>query len=202
VGIQVKKVGYPPTSTDLIGPLTAAGAAGADIIVPYTNPAGCVNAANALNQVGIDPNKVIATPVCLIPPVAEALGGDFPQWTYSIAASLPSDTTDEGTAVYNAVFEKYGAADIAGNPWTETAFGSIMTVTKALNKLGPDNVTSESLLTEIASFKGPLIMGAPTLDCGANADAPGLCSSATQFFKYNGKGAFTNASGGFLLPPS
>jgi branched-chain amino acid transport system substrate-binding protein len=201
VGIEVKKVSYPPTSTDLIGPLTAAGAAGADIVIPYVNPSGCVNAANALSQVGVDPAKVVTIPVCLVPPVAAALGGDFPKWTYSIAASLPSDTNDPASATYTALFKKYGAADKAGNPWTETAFGSVMTMVRALNALGPDKVTSDALLKELVSFKGPLIMGAPTLECGSIADAPGLCSSATQFFEYDGKGAFTNASNGFLSPP-
>jgi branched-chain amino acid transport system substrate-binding protein len=201
VGIQVKKVGYPPTSTDLLGPLTAAGAAGADIVIPYVNPSGCVNVANALDQVGVDPAKVMTVPVCLIPPVAEALGGDFPKWTYAIAASLPSDTTDPAAKVYNELFEKYGAGDVAGNPWTETAFGSVMTMARALNRLGLDNSTSDKLLAELVSFEGPLIMGTPTLECGKNPDAPGLCSSASQFFKYDGKGSFTNVGEGFL-PPS
>ena len=41
-------VGFAPNATDLAGPLTAAGAQNADMIVPQSNAAGCVNIAKAL----------------------------------------------------------------------------------------------------------------------------------------------------------
>jgi branched-chain amino acid transport system substrate-binding protein len=200
-GVKVKKVAYAPTTTDLIGPLTAAGAASADMVVPVTNPAGCVNMVNSLRQVGIDEKKVVASPVCLTGDVAKALGGDFPQWTYAIASSLPADTTDKATVPYNAVFKQYGAADKAIDPWAEVAFGEVMTAARAMNTIGVDQLTPSALRTQLTSFAGPMIMGAPQLKCGKIPGAPGLCSDAAQFFRYLGKGRFENASGGFLRPP-
>ena len=47
-GIKTTLVGFPPTATDLTGPLTAAGAQNADMIVPQSNAGGCVNLAKAL----------------------------------------------------------------------------------------------------------------------------------------------------------
>ena len=47
-GIKTTLVGFAPTATDLTGPLTAAGAQNADMIVPQSNAAGCVNIAKAL----------------------------------------------------------------------------------------------------------------------------------------------------------
>ncbi|OHV25680.1 hypothetical protein BBK14_21860 [Parafrankia soli] len=201
VGVTVKKVGYAPTSTDLVGPLSAAGAATADMVVPFSNPAGCVNIANSLEQVGIDPKKVVTNPSCLVPEVAAALDGDFPQWTYSIASAVPADTTDPATAPYKDVFKQFGAADLAGNPWAEVAFGEVMTTARAMNALGVDAMDPASLQSQIRSFRGPLIMGTPELACGKQAAAPGLCGDASQFFRYEGKGRFVNASGGFLRPP-
>lgn len=201
VGVKVRKVAYAATSTDLVAPLSAAGAASADMVIPLSSPAGCVNVANSLRQVGIDEKKVVTVPNCLTADVAKALGGDFPQWTYSIAASLPADTTDKAPVPYNAAFKQYGAAAQAIDPWAEVAFGEVMTAARAMNVIGADKVTPSALQTQIKSFAGPLIMGPPQLSCGKTTGAPGLCSDAVQFFRYLGKGRFENASGGFLRPP-
>ena len=65
-GITVTSASYPPTETDVIAPLTAAGAASADIVIPGTDANGCVNMANALTQIGVtDPKKIVANPLCL-----------------------------------------------------------------------------------------------------------------------------------------
>ena len=49
-------------------------------------------------------------------------------------------------------------------------------------------------------FKGPLVFGAPEVQCGKYPDAPAVCNDQTQFFNYSGKGQFKNASG-FVRPP-
>ncbi len=46
----------------------------------------------------------------------------------------------------------------------------------------------------------PLVMGAPTVQCGKFADAPAVCNDQTKFYKYLGKGKFEAASG-WLAPP-
>ena len=98
-GVEVKKVGYAQGQTDLIGPLTAAGAQNADIVIPYSDASGCVNQAKALKQLGItDAKKIVSAPLCLNPTVSEGLGGDYPIWTYAIASSLYGDKTDPGMA--------------------------------------------------------------------------------------------------------
>ena len=67
-GVKVKKVGYAQGQTDLIGPLTAAGAQSADIVIPYSDASGCVNQAKALKQLGItDSKKIVSAPLCLNP---------------------------------------------------------------------------------------------------------------------------------------
>ncbi len=93
-GIKTTLVGFPPTATDLTGPLTAAGAQNADMIVPQSNAAGCVNIAKALSQLGKSGTPVVSNPLCLDPAVPAGLGGDLPKWIYGIASSLGFDTTD------------------------------------------------------------------------------------------------------------
>ena len=54
-----------PNATDLTGPLTAAGAQNADMIVPQSNANGCVNVAKALAQLGKSSTPVVSNPLCL-----------------------------------------------------------------------------------------------------------------------------------------
>ncbi|MGH3173485.1 MAG: ABC transporter substrate-binding protein, partial [Streptosporangiaceae bacterium] len=95
-GITVKSVGYPESQTDLTSVLTAAGAQTADVVVPYSDSAGCVNLAKSLQTLGItNSKKIISAPLCLNGQVIQGFG-DFPHWTYGIASSLFGDATDPG----------------------------------------------------------------------------------------------------------
>jgi len=52
-GITVKNVGFDAQATDLLGPVTAAGAQTADLVVPISIGAGCVGIAKALKQLNV-----------------------------------------------------------------------------------------------------------------------------------------------------
>ena len=65
-GLKVKRVGYEANATDLVGPLTAAGAQCADMIVPQSDAKGCINLAKALEQTGVKA-PVVSNPLCLSP---------------------------------------------------------------------------------------------------------------------------------------
>ena len=87
-------VGFAPNATDLTGPLTAAGAQNADMIVPQSNAAGCVEHREGARALGKSTTPVVSNPLCLDPAVPAGLGGDLPKWIYGIASSLGFDTTD------------------------------------------------------------------------------------------------------------
>ena len=129
-----RPVAYPPTETDLIGPLTAAGAATADIVIPGTDANGCVNMANALTQIGVtDPKKIVANPLCLNAQVISALG-DFPKWTYGIASSLFGDSTDPGRRAVREGHEGSSATSTnAPDPWNIVNFGTMLSTIRFLN---------------------------------------------------------------------
>jgi branched-chain amino acid transport system substrate-binding protein len=199
-GIKVKKVGYSQGQTDLIGPLTAAGAPSADIVIPYSDASGCVNQAKGLKQLGItDAKKIVSAPLCLNPTVSAGLGGDYPIWTYAIASSLFGDPTDPGMAPYMKISQQY-KVKTAPDPWVIVSFSDVLTTVKFLNELGPNNLSASAILNKAKSFTGPVALGAPELQCGKYSDAPAVCNDRTQFFTYHGKNDFKKAAS-WLQPP-
>jgi branched-chain amino acid transport system substrate-binding protein len=174
-GLQVKRVGYEANATDLVGPLAAAGAQSADMIVPQSDPKGCIN-------------------------LAKALGGDVPKWYYGIASSLTADPTDPAAKAMVDAMTKLGAADKVADPWVPTTMATVLSIAKFMNAAGADNITPEAIAEQAKAFKGPQAFGAPSVQCAKYADAPAVCNDQTKFFKYNGKGAFEKASG-FVRPP-
>ena len=199
-GLSVKQVGYDPSTTDLTGPLTAAGAQTADVIVLQDIATGCVNLAKALTQLGLN-QKVLTNPLCLDPRVAQGLGGDYPKWTWAIASSLGFDATDKGVPPFLKVFKKYGQAKITPDPWVPVGFGQAMTVVKWLNKIGPTKITPAAIVTQGKLERGPVPLGAPSVRCGKYSKLPAVCNDQTQFFEYKGGGKFTRVSG-WLRPPA
>jgi branched-chain amino acid transport system substrate-binding protein len=198
-GLQVKRVGYEANATDLVGPLAAAGAQSADMIVPQSDPKGCINLAKALESSGVTA-PVVSNPLCLNPLVSEALGGDVPKWYYGIASSLTADTTDPAAKAMVDAMTKLDAADKLADPWVPTTMATVLSIAKFMNAAGADNVTPEAIAEQAKAFKGPQAFGAPSVECAKYADAPAVCNDQTKFFKYNGKGQFEKASG-FLRPP-
>jgi branched-chain amino acid transport system substrate-binding protein len=200
-GITTKLVGFDPTATDLTGPLTAAGAQSADIVVPQSNAAGCVNVAKTLQQLGVPGSKVVSNPLCLSGDVAAGLGGDLAPWVYGIASTLPGDKTDKAAVPYNKAMTQLGQAKLAGDAWVIVSWGQILTIVKEMNAVGVKNITAAKLTTAIRGFKGPQALGAPSLDCGKYKTEPAACNDQTQFFQYEGKGVFKRLTG-WLRPPA
>lgn len=199
-GIDVTAVGYDPEVTDLLAPLTAAGGQDADVIVPMTDVPGCSNLANALEQIGAT-QPVVSNPLCLSPPVMAALEGDFPQWTYGIAQSLPTDPNAEDSVTYLETSAQHGLApEEAGSPFAALAWAEVLTIARFMNAAGPDNITPESMTEQVQAFDGPLIMGAPSVDCGYDPEIPASCNNQTKFYDYLGEGQF-EAVTDWLQPP-
>ena len=205
-GVSVKAVGYPETQTDLTSVLTAAGAQTADLVIPYSDAAGCVNLAKSLKTLGItDPKKILSAPLCLNGQVIKGLG-DFPHWTYSIASSLFGDPSDPGMPAYEAVAKKYSTPADAPDPWNIVNFGQTLTTIKIMNEVGYASLSPSAIQAKAKAFAGPQALGAPALDCGKYASAPGVCNDRIQFFEYTG-GVTTGKPvwvkmAGWLQPPS
>jgi branched-chain amino acid transport system substrate-binding protein len=205
-GITVKSVGYPESQTDLTSVLTAAGAQTADVVIPYTDAAGCVNVAKSLQTLGItDSKKILSAPLCLNGQVIQGFG-DFPHWTYAIASSLFGDATDPGMPAYEAAAKTFSTPADETDPWNIVDFGQLLTTIKVMNEVGYANLSPSAILAKAKAFTGPQALGAPALDCGKYPSAPAVCNDRIQFFTYtggvtSGKPQWTKAAG-WLQPPS
>jgi branched-chain amino acid transport system substrate-binding protein len=186
--------------------LTAAGAQTADLVIPYSDAAGCVNLAKSLTTLGItDPKKILSAPLCLNGQVIQGLG-DFPHWTYSIASSLFGDPTDPGMPAYEAVAKQFSTPADESDPWNIVDFGQTLTTIKVMNEVGYASLSPSAILAKAKAFTGPQALGAPALDCGKYSSAPAVCNDRIQFFEYtggvtSGKPQWTKMAG-WLQPPS
>jgi branched-chain amino acid transport system substrate-binding protein len=199
-GIDTKLVGFDPNTTDLTGPLTAAGAQSAGMVVPQSDAAHCANVAKTLQQLGVPGSKTVSNPLCLSGQVAASLGGDLAPWVYGIASSLAGDKSDPAVVPYNRAMKALGQTALAQDAWVIVSWGQVLTTVKLLNKLGP-NATSAKLTVAFRNFKGPQALGAPSLQCGKYKAEPAACNDQTQFFQYQGKGVFKRLTG-WLRPPA
>jgi branched-chain amino acid transport system substrate-binding protein len=205
-GITVKSVGYPESQTDLTSVLTAAGAQTADVVIPYSDSAGCVNLAKSLQTLGInDPKKILSAPLCLNGQVIQGFG-DFPHWTYAIASSLFGDPSDPGMPAYESVAKTFSTPADETDPWNIVDFGQMLTTIKIMNEVGYANLSPSAILAKAKAFTGPQALGAPSLSCGKYSSAPAVCNDRIQFFTYtggvtSGKPQWSKAAG-WLQPPS
>jgi branched-chain amino acid transport system substrate-binding protein len=200
-GIKVTAVGFDAQATDLIGPVTAAGAQKADVVVPIGTGQGCVALAKALKQLGVT-KPIVATPVCLTADVAQGLGGDLPAWTYGIAQTLPTDASAPDAKAYLDASAQVGlAAKDATQVFAALAWSEILTYAKMFNAIGADKVSPQTVTAQLKQFTGPVVMGAPEVKCGKYDDAPAVCNDQSKFYTYQGKGAFVPVAG-WLQPPA
>jgi branched-chain amino acid transport system substrate-binding protein len=199
-GIPIEVVSYPADTPDLTVPLIAAGAQDVDLVMPVINPNDCVKFEQAIQQLEIPDEKVLASPICINGEVAGALG-DLPLWYYAVASSLSIDPTDPAVPPYTDILTAQGHEDQIGDPWILVGFGQTMTLAKFLNAIGPDDITPDAIVDQMKAFEGPLILGSPVLQCGKYPDAPGVCNDYTQFYKYNGAADGWEHAGDFVPPP-
>lgn len=200
-GISTKLVGFDPNATDLTGPLTAAGAQTADVVVPQSNAQGCVNVAKTLDTLGVKGSQIVSNPLCLSGEVAAGLGGDLAPWVYGIASTLAGDKTDPAAVPFNRALRLLKQPQLAADAWVIVAWGQVLTTVKLMNQLGVNKITPAAFTKKIRAFRGPQALGAPSIKCGKYKNAPAACNDQTQFFQYMGKGQFKRLTNWLRPPP-
>jgi branched-chain amino acid transport system substrate-binding protein len=191
-GIKVKLVGFSPTSTDLLGAFTAAGAGTADTVsMNAVSPDQCVAANRALVQLNVDPSKVTA----LFPCAAAALkksypGGDLPKWWYAQGQSGDSLLNTPAGIAYRKALSQFGLSRFRTDVWYSGMFGTILTLAQFMNKIGYDKITPQSMTAQVQHFKGPILLGEPRVQCGKYPAFPAACGEGIRFFLYKGSDTF------------
>lgn len=201
-GITAKLVGFDPNSNDFVGPLTAAGAQSADFIMPALGvPNQCVAFEKAIKQLGIDDGKVAGFFQCAVPEVkAQYPGGDYPKWWYGVASGGDQFAMNAAGKAFAKVLTEFGQSKLLADPWAPTEFSSIMTIAKFMNRIGYAKLSPTAIAAQARAFKGPIVLGPPTLDCGNYPKVPALCGDGVYFFRYEGGGVFKRNPRWFHAP--
>lgn len=195
VGIPIKSVGYDPDSTNLVGALVAAGAQGADMVVNVGGtPATCVAIDKGLRQLKVSEEKVVGDFSCALESEKEAYGGDIPNWIFGQAQSGDGLTDSPTGKQYLAALEAFGAEKNRPDVWYSGMFGTMLTIAQTLNKVGPDNISPDTIKAEIKKWRGPLLLGQPEPYCGKYPSAPANCGGGDRFFRYDGENKWTPLS--------
>ncbi len=191
VGIKAKLVGYDVNSTDLLGALTAAGAASAGMIAPIGGtPANCISIDKGLTSLGVAPGKVVANFSCAIESEKAGYGGDIPKWIFGEAQSGDALTSDTVGVQYRKALADFGSASDTPDVWYSGMFGSILTIAQFMNKIGYGKLSPQAMVAQVKHFKGPLLLGEPIVDCGKYPSAPANCGDGDHFFQYNGSNKY------------
>jgi len=195
-GLKVTAVGFSSTATDLLAPLTAAGAQSTDAsVVFFVNPTVCQAGSKAIDQLHV--KHVIGLALCLDPAVQKGLG-DYPKWTYvntGESANLPQ--ADKYVANWlkaiSTLVPKNGSVFA---PFPQLAFGTTLTVAKLANQLGFAKLSPAAWSAKLKAYKGPSMFGPPNLKWGSVQGLPALGTTAVRLYTYLGNGKWTDATGG------
>ncbi len=202
--ITVDEASFDPSDTDLTEPLEAAqaGKTGLTILGNSGGPA-CSDFYFALKQLAIK-TKVLVNVPCDTPDIQKADGGQLPpDWYYASANPLPGDTSDPSLAAFKKVATEYGEEPYWGDAWVADSFGQMITIAKfdtEILKAGK-KITPATVNATAKAFKGPVVQGAPDLDCGGFKGAPAVCNDKTSFFQNTSPGVF-HAIVYYLGPPA
>ncbi len=205
-GISSKIVGFNDQQGDVSSALVAAGAQTADVINLILSGNDCVNAAKALQTLGIT-KPVVSFTECVDPTIKSAFaGGDYPaNWYYSISQSGDSLLTDPPSPAgqaYHTLLTGAGQGSHYTDPWWSAITSQILTIDQWLNKIGYSNLSPAAVTAQAKAFKGPMMLGPQTVDCGKYPTLPASCSDSLDFFQYKGNGVFNRVGGWESAPPA
>ncbi|UFS59801.1 ABC transporter substrate-binding protein [Subtercola endophyticus] len=175
--------------------LVSAGAQTADAVAISAGTAACVPAAQALQQTGITA-PVLTFGFCQDANVAKTLG-DYPKWTYVQPNKSPIGVDDPDVTLYNDMFSTYAPdANRAGGAAGTAQL--IFQVAQAMNKVGADSLSVESVRDAVHTATGPLFMGPATIACGSFAadGAQSVCDTHVFPVVYEGDGKWTDPTNG------
>ena len=203
-GIPATIVPFQSTSSDLTSVLTAAGATkpGAAVIPLVTSPANCLAAAKNIAQLGVKPTQVVWYTQCQQPSIkSQYPGGDYPTYYSSISQSADALVNTPTGQAYTQALGKFGHASNAGDDWYSGMFGQIMTIAQFMNKVGYAKLSPAAVSEQVSTWRGPLLMGGPVIQCGKYRFAPGSCQDGNYFLRYLGAGKWARVSQ-WVEPPA
>ena len=183
VGIDAKVVGFNPTTLNVLGAMTAAGAQHADAVVgvALTTPANCEAFYKAASELGISQSKLVSFTDCLSPTMrSQYPGGDFPKGWYQIAEAGDNIIQNAVGKQYKAALQMLGAASHLSDPWWVSGISSMLTIDQFLNHIGYRHITPATVTQEAKKFNGPLLYGPPVVQCRKYSKLPNDCGDGAS----------------------
>jgi len=194
-GIKVTQAGYKSQATDLLAPVTAAGATRTDATVALLpTPPSCIAGAKAFQQAGVS-KPILSLGLCIGEPEKKALG-DFAKWTYVFGNVNPSDTSDPDVAAYLSALRQYAPEANTGG-FAIHSFVGVLAMAKLANQAGPDALTPAKLAAAAKAYRGPVPGLSTTLHpAGYIPQLPAMMTLGTRLYSYQGNGTFKDATDG------
>jgi branched-chain amino acid transport system substrate-binding protein len=174
----------PGTAPQYASAIRAANLKDDDVVNLSLTSIGCATSFDALRNLRAKV-RVLASEGCLLEPVPGHLknAGEkdtlFPDGWYmsnqGYSAAAPGPDTN-GADVYASMMKKYAPGASSTYGYAPSAFANTMALVKHIAAAGGTDATSEQIAAQIRAYKGPAIMSAGALQCGALPAAPNLCN--------------------------
>jgi branched-chain amino acid transport system substrate-binding protein len=170
-------------STDLIGAASQLGAQ--DLYMVNLNGPGCIQALQALQSV--DPGKpIVAGAACVNDNVISQVGKEAVEGIY-FASNSEIVTATSGLSAdattFNEKYPKYGDATYKVDPFAAQEWGLILSLRNVLAGLSDSQLADKAALTQaIESFKGPVVLGSPTVACPGSVQKQ-VCGTSVRAYE-------------------
>jgi ABC-type branched-subunit amino acid transport system substrate-binding protein len=195
---DIHKVGYTGAQSDLAAPLEAAQVSHTTLTINVDSGGPtCSDLALNLKSLGLATKVKVVTDVpCTAPTVAKADGGQLPHdWYYLTAQAMPGSNTPSLTTVAKSIFTEYGKGPVYADAWAEMGISLVTTIDKLDTQIlkAHKQITPATLFAAARAFKGPVLQGAPHLDCGGYS-TPATCNDLDEFFQNTAPGVMKRLS--------
>ncbi len=174
---EVTEVPFNILATDFLPIMSKANESKPDAIFVGAADTACEPAMKTARDLGVTA-KMYFVGACAAPTIAEHLGVDAVVGKIFNIESNPDPKDPEGAIYFDAV-AKYGDPKLPAASAATIAFRDVMNIYGLMNELGPDNISSKSILEKIRATKDhPSFNGHPyTCDGKQIPDLPSMCAA-------------------------
>ncbi|MET0909817.1 MAG: ABC transporter substrate-binding protein [Ilumatobacteraceae bacterium] len=178
-------------ASDYAPALTAAG--DVDALILVTDTTGCIGVANALEQLGQDP-EIVGSASCQDPSGLEAVGDKMEGWYFGEAGPTPllGEGVNDDVDAYLQAIDTYGNGTLESpvDDFAYWAFGYVLAIRSLMEEIGVDNLSPETFDAAIDTFGGPVPLGATNISCPGKTQ-PNVCTSDGWIFQFQDSKAVT-----------
>jgi branched-chain amino acid transport system substrate-binding protein len=175
---DVTEIAYPITSTDFLPVLTRAKESNPDTIILSAADTACAPAMKTAKDLGITATMYLVG-ACAAPTIADEIGEDAVAGRiFNVEGPITTSGDNVDAQIYGAAIAKYGDPALPAASAGTVSFRNVMNIYSLMKELGPDNISSASLLAAVrGAVDRPSFNGHPyTCDGRQVPNLPSLCA--------------------------